>query len=90
MTSKGVHSVPKSLQKSYELLKRQDGISRIIVGSSESAKYKSATGTFKYVSDFAGGIKIKGFSDRGITYFFVHCSNPEEIKIFLEETFDLK
>jgi hypothetical protein len=85
MASKGVHSVPRVLKKNYDALAKQEGVSRVIVGPSERASYKSGTGFFKYVSDFLGGIKIKGFTEKGITYFYVYCSNPEDVKIFLSE-----
>lgn len=87
MASKGVHSIPRVLKKNYAVLVEQEGVSRVIVGPSEAASYRSGTGSFKYVSDFPGGIKIKGFTEKGITYFFLYCKNPDSIKKFLSETF---
>ncbi len=87
MTNKGVHSIPRVLKKNYLLLLKQEGVTRIIVGPSEAASYKSKTGNFKYVSDFLGGVKIKGFTEKGITYFFLYSDNVDSIKLFLMENF---
>lgn len=64
-------SLDTHVKKSLTWLKTLPGVSKIVIGISESCRHKYAPGDLKYKTDVDGGIKINAYSGRGVTDLFI-------------------
>ena len=91
---KGRHrSIDKALKKSIEFLCSINGVSKLVLGFSECCRHKYSPGYIKIKSDVDAGIKVNGYSGKGVTDIFIKIepiSDRDKVKSIIEEKFKLK
>ena len=91
MEKTGRHkSLDKDLKRSVEWLKNFDYVTKVVIGISECCRHKYAPGTLRWKSDVPGGIKINGYSGKGVTDLFIKIDPIEQrptLKMLLSERF---
>lgn len=72
MAKQGRHkSMDKDLKRSVRWLENLAGIEKVILSFSEACRHKYPPGTLRFKQDVDGGIKINGYSGKGVTDIFV-------------------
>ena len=83
-------SMDKHLKGSIQWLQNQDSVTKIVLGFSECARHKYSPGFIRYKMDVPGGIKVNGYSGKGVTDIFVKIQpidDREKIKLLILEKF---
>lgn len=84
-------SLDKEMKQSVRWLENQPAVSKIVLSLSESCRHKYPPGHLRFKQNVEGGIKINGYSGRGVTDIFVKIdpmSARDEIKALLEKQFN--
>ena len=72
MSVLGKHqSMDKHLKRSIAWLKDTPSVTKIVLGFSECCRHKFSPGVLRFKSDVEGGIKINGYSGKGVTDIFI-------------------
>ena len=91
MGLQGKHkSMGKDLKRSVRWLESIPAVTKVILGFSEACRHKYAPGTLRYKLDVDGGIKVNGYSGKGVTDIFVKIDPIEErenVKAALSQKF---
>ena len=67
-------SLDKQLKQNVLWLESQDGVSKVVLGISNCCRHKYPPGHIKVRSLVSGGIKVNGYSGKGITDMFIRVS----------------
>ena len=91
MSLLGKHqSMDKNLKRSISWLKKIPSVTKIVLGFSECCRHKFSPGFLRFKSDVDGGIKINGYSGKGVTDIFVKIepiSQRDTVKAHLLKKF---
>lgn len=89
---KGRHkSLDKALKLSINWVEKLDSVTKVVLGFSECCRHKYPPGHIRYKMDVDGGIKINGYSGKGVTDIFIRIdpiSDRDLIKSKLNERFN--
>jgi len=80
----------KELKRSVKWLETLPPIKKIVLGFSEACRHKYPPGHIRFKMDVDGGIKVNGYSGKGVTDIFIKIEpieNREKIKTMLLEKF---
>lgn len=83
-------SLDKHLKHSIHWLEQQPGVTKVVLGISESCRHRYSPGHLRFKMDVDGGIKINAYSGNGVMDIFVRIdpiSQREVIKARLLEKF---
>lgn len=90
---KGRHQTLDKHLKSHILwVEHIPGVQKVILGISEACRHKYPPGHIRFKSDVDGGIKVNGYSGKGITDIFIKIdpiSERESVKEKIAERFHL-
>lgn len=64
-------SLDKHVKRNIEWVKKLPGVSKIVIGFSESCQHKYPPGHLRFKMDVSGGIKINSYSGNGVTDIFI-------------------
>lgn len=88
---KGRHtSVDKHLKRNILWLENTMGVSKVVLGISEACRHHYPPGHLRFKMDVDGGIKLNGYSGKGITDIFIKIdpiSERENIKQLIVNRF---
>ena len=91
MSKKAKHqSIEKELKRNLLWLEKLDCITKVVIGISEACRHRYSPGVIRFRSDVDGGIKVNGYSGKGVTDIFLRLdpmSKREEIKAVIAERF---
>lgn len=91
MEKTGRHkSLDKDLKRSIEWLQSFPFVTKTVIGISECCRHKYSPGVLRWKSDVPGGIKMNGYSGKGVTDIFVKVDpieHREHVKQMLLERF---
>lgn len=89
---KGKHtSLDKSLKKNIDWIEAHPSVKKVVLGFSEGCRHKYAPGTIRFKSDVDGGIKVNGYSGKGVTDIFIRIEPIEAreiVKYDIKERFE--
>lgn len=72
---KGKHtSLDKMLKLNINWLEAHLAVKKVILGFSECCRHKYRPGAIKFKTDVEGGIKVNGYSGKGVTDIFILIS----------------
>lgn len=83
MSKKGRHqSLDKELKRNILALEKLEYVEKVVLGISECCRHKFTPGAIKFKLDVDGGIKVNGYSGKGVTDIFIHVTpeKREELK----------
>jgi hypothetical protein len=90
---KGRHrSVDKHLKNNILWIEKLPGVNKVVLGISEACRHKYPPGHIRFKMNVEGGIKVTGYSGKGVTDMFIRIDPPvliEEIKLKIAERFKL-
>jgi len=90
---KGRHtSLDKHLKNNIRWIEKLSGVSKVILGISEACRHKYPPGHIRFKMNVEGGIKVTGYSGKGVTDIFIRIDPTlltEEIKLKIAERFKL-
>jgi len=78
-------TIHSSLKKQVDHLREVPGVSRIIVGPSRGVRHNRPVGSIKIQSNVPTGIRILGYSDRGVSEFYVITSDVPGVRCRIAE-----
>lgn len=88
---KGRHkSLDKQLKRSVLWVENIPCVSKVVLGFSESCRHKYPPGHIRFKMDVDGGIKVNGYSGKGVTDIFIKIdpiNEREEVKANILERF---
>lgn len=91
MSLLGKHkSMDKDLKRSIRWLEGIPFVTKVVLGFSECCRHKYPPGALRFKLDVAGGIKINGYSGKGVTDIFIKIDpicHREELKALLLKKF---
>jgi hypothetical protein len=73
-------SIHPSLKRQIGALRSLAGVDRIILGPSRGVRHNRPVGSIKVQNDLPTGIKLVGFSDRGISEFYLITSTISTVR----------
>jgi len=85
-------SLDKHLKPQIAWVEKLPGVQKVILGFSEACRHKYPPGHIRVTADVDGGIKLTGYSGKGVTDIFVRIDPPsarEEVKRRIAERFAL-
>jgi hypothetical protein len=86
-------SVDRNVKKNLEWIESLNGVSKFVIGISESCRHKYPPGFIRFKMDVDGGIKVNAYSGNGVTDIFIKIdpiSERENIKLLIEKRFRQK
>ena len=79
MTLLGKHqSMGKDLKRSVKWLETIPSITKVVLGFSEACRHKYSPGHIRFKMDVDGGIKVNGYSGKGVTDIFIKIDPIED------------
>jgi hypothetical protein len=84
-------TLDKHVKLNITWVKTLSGVSKIVIGFSESCRHKYPPGHIRFKQDVDGGIKINAYSGKGVTDIFIKIdpiSERETIKAAILKRFD--
>ncbi|MEY3182259.1 MAG: hypothetical protein RLZ35_244 [Pseudomonadota bacterium] len=85
-------SLDKHLKNEIAWVEKLPGVQKIVLGFSESCRHRYPPGHIRFTADVDGGIKVIGYSGKGVTDIFIRIDPPEAreiIKLRMAERFSL-
>ena len=82
-----VHSA--ALKRAMDVIIGLPSVERIIIGPSKGTSHRRPVGSIKLQGIVPNGVKMVGYSDRGVTTFFIVTSNPEAARQEIAKKFGL-
>lgn len=93
MGMRGRHkSLDKHLKNQIAWVEKLPGVQKLILGFSEACRHRYPPGHIRFTADVDGGIKMTGYSGKGVIDLFIRIDPPEageEIKRRIVERFSL-
>lgn len=83
-------TIHSSLKKVIEMLLSLPSIDRIIIGPSKGVRHNRPVGSFRLQKDVYAGIRMCGYSDRGITQFTIITISPITTRLEINEKFHIE
>lgn len=83
-------SLDSALKKHVLWLETLPGVKKIVLGFSEACRHKYSPGVIRFKQDVNGGIKVNGYSGKGVTDMFIRIDpieNREEVKARLKDRY---
>jgi hypothetical protein len=83
-------SLDAHVKKNIDWIKTIPGVSKIIIGISESCRHKYPPGHIRFKIDVEAGIKINAYSGNGVTDLFIKIdpiTQRESIKEIIQNRF---
>ena len=71
-------SLDNKLKKSVQWIYKQKSVTKIILGLSRSCRHKYSPGYIKFKHNVKKGIKVNGYSGKGITDIFIRVESSFE------------
>ncbi len=88
---KGKHkSLDKHLKNNMLWVENLPDVQKVVLGISESCRHKYPPGHIRFKMDVDGGIKVTGYSGKGVTDIFIKIdpiSNRDHVKKMIAERF---
>ena len=88
---KGRHkTLDKELKRNIKWIEGLPEVTKVVLGFSESCRHRYAPGTIRFKMDVDGGIKVNGYSGKGVTDIFIRIKpigEREAIKRLIDERF---
>jgi len=82
-------TIHPSLKRQIDILREIPGVDRVILGPSRGCRHNRPVGTLKIQTSVPTGIRLVGFSDRGVSEFVVITSETDKTRSNIIERFDL-
>ena len=82
-------TIHPTLKRKIDIIRGLPYIDRIILGPSRGCRHNRPVGSIKIQTSITTGIRMLGYSDRGISEFVVITSNIDEAKQNIIERFEL-
>jgi hypothetical protein len=82
-------TVHTSLKRRIDALRGLRGVSRVILGPSRGIRHNRPVGSLKLQSDCKTGIRMLGYSDRGVSEFYVITSDIDGVRCEIARKFDI-
>jgi hypothetical protein len=87
----GAHqTIHPTLKRQIDEIVRIEGVDRVVVGPSKGVRHNRPVGSMKLQSDTHSGIAMIGYSDRGISQFYVITSDIPTVRNTLTEKFSIE
>jgi hypothetical protein len=90
---KGRHTtLDKQLKHNVLWVEHLQGVEKVVLGISESCRHKYPPGHIRFKMDVEGGIKVTGYSGKGVTDIFIKIdpiSCREDIKALIATRFQV-
>ena len=83
-------TIHTSLKKQIDNLRAVEGVDRIIVGPSRGMRHNRPVGSLKIQSNVLTGIRMLGYSDRGVSEFYVITSDVSNTRCRIVKRFELE
>lgn len=71
-------SLESHVKKSLKWLQTVDGVSKVVIGISESCRHKYPPGHLKFKMDTDAGITLNAYSGMGVTDIFIRIDPIEQ------------
>ncbi len=84
-------TLDKDVKQNTAWIEKLPGVSKIVIGISESCRHKYPPGHIRFKMDVDGGIKVNAYSGNGVTDIFIKIdpiSQRELIKAQLKNRFN--
>lgn len=84
-------SLDKHVKLSITWVKTLPGVTKIVIGFSESCRHRYSPGHIRFKSNVEGGIKINAYSGNGVTDLFIKIypiTEREKVKIAIQKRFE--
>lgn len=82
-------TIHPSLKNSIVDLVNIEGVDRVILGPSKGVRHNRPVGSLKIQTDTDAGIRMIGYSDRGISVFYVVTSTIAAVREQIERRFSI-
>lgn len=79
------------VKKNLHWIESIPGVSKSVIGISESCRHKYPVGHIRFKMDVDGGIKVNAYSGKGVTDLFIKIdpiTQREEVKALIKKRFD--
>jgi len=90
---KGRHqTLDKHLKPHILWVEHLPGVQKVVLGISEACRHRYPPGHIRFKRDVEGGIKVTGYSGKGVTDIFIKIdpiTKREEIKEMIAERYPL-
>jgi hypothetical protein len=87
----GVHkTIHPTLKKQIAELGEIPGVDRVILGPSKGVRHNRPVGSLKIQTDVPTGIRMVGYSDRGISEFYVITSEIRNVRAEIVKRFSIE
>jgi hypothetical protein len=73
-----------TLKREIETIRKMPGVDRVILGQSRGIRHKRPVGSISVQTNVATGIRLVGYSDRGIIEFSVITSDIATVRAQLD------
>jgi hypothetical protein len=80
-------TVHPSLKQQIEVIRNMPGVDRVIIGPSRGVRHHHRVGDIHVQCNFPTAVKIVGYSDRGISEFYLITSDRNMVRASLLEKF---
>jgi hypothetical protein len=84
-------SLDKHVKLNITWVKTLPAVTKIVIGFSEACRHKYPPGHIRFKSDVDGGIKINGYSGKGVTDLFIKIdpiTERENVKMAIQKRFE--
>lgn len=82
-------TIHPSLKRQIDTLRGVPGVDRVILGPSRGCRHNRPVGTLKIQTTVPTGIRMLGYSDRGVSEFYVITSNSDGTRCEIVKRFEL-
>lgn len=90
---KGRHkTVDKHLKNNIWWVENIAGVQKVVLGISEACRHKYPAGHIRFKMDVDGGIKVNGYSGKGVTDIFIKIhpiERRETVKALIADRFQI-
>ncbi len=86
-------TLDKHLKSNVLWIEELHGVQKVVLGISEACRHKYSPGHIRFKQDVEGGIKVTGYSGKGVIDIFIRIDPIEErdhIKYKIAERFNEK
>lgn len=81
-------TIHRTLERPIDMIRNLPGVDRVILGPSRGIRHNRPVGSIHIQTNMPTGIKICGFSDRGVSEFYIITSNVDVVRVELLKRFD--
>jgi hypothetical protein len=83
-------TIHPSLKRQIAALGEIPGVDRVILGPSKGTRHNRPVGSLKIQSNVPTGIRLIGYSDRGISEFYVITSDIDTVREAIAKKFSIE